>query len=31
MQAKIREALNCLHAAESYVRQLLVSNYEPPF
>ena len=31
MQAKIREALNCLQAAESYLRQLLVSNYEPPF
>ena len=31
MQAKIREALNCLHTTESYLRQLLVSNYEPPF
>ena len=31
MQAKAREALNCLQAAETYVRQLLVSNYEPPF
>ena len=31
MQAKIREALNCLQAAQTYVRQLLVSNYEPPF
>ena len=31
MQAKIREALNCLQAAQTYVRQLLVSTYEPPF
>ena len=31
MQAKVREALNCLQAAQTYVRQLLVSNYEPPF
>ena len=31
MQVKIREALNCLEAAETHVRQLLVSTYEPPF
>ena len=31
MQVKIREALNCLEAAQTYVRQLLVSTYEPPF
>ena len=31
VQAKVREALNCLQAAQNYVRQLLVSNYEPPF
>ena len=31
MQVKIREALNCLEAAQTHVRQLLVSTYEPPF
>ena len=31
MQSKLREALNCLQAAETHVRQLLVHNYEPPF
>ncbi len=31
MQARVRELLNCLQAAETYVRRLLVSNYEPPF
>ena len=31
VQAKIREALNCLHTTDSYLRQLLASNYEPPF
>ena len=31
MQVKAREALNCLKAAEDYVRQLLLSDYEPPF
>ena len=31
MQVKIREALNCLEAAQTHVRQLLVSTYDPPF
>ena len=31
MQAKVREVLNCLQAAENYVRRLLVSTYEPPY
>ena len=31
MQAKVRELLNCLQAAENYVRRLLVSDYVPPF
>jgi hypothetical protein len=31
VQAKLQEALNCLQAAQDYVRRLLVSTYEPPF
>ncbi len=31
MQARIREALNCLQAAEEQVRRLLVSNYDPGY
>jgi len=29
MQAKIQEALNCLHAAEAYAKRLLVNTYDP--
>ncbi len=29
VQAKIREVLNCLQAAEDYVKRLLVNTYEP--
>ena len=31
MQSKIREALNCLEAAQGHMRQLLFNNYETPF
>jgi hypothetical protein len=31
VQAKVQEALNCLHAAEEYTKRLLVSTYQPPF
>ncbi len=31
IQAKVQEALNCLHAAEEYARRLLVNTYQPPF
>ena len=31
MQAKARELLNCLQAAQTYVQRLLVSTYNPPF
>ena len=31
MQVKIRETLNCLEAAQTHVRQLLVDTYIPPF
>jgi hypothetical protein len=31
MQAKLQEAMNCLHAAEEHARRLLVNKYEPPF
>ncbi len=31
MQIKVRELLNCLQAAQTYVLRLLVSTYEPPF
>ena len=31
MQSKIREALNCLEAAQAHMRQLLFSNYDLPF
>jgi hypothetical protein len=31
VQAKLQEALNCLQAAQDYVRRLLVNTYEPPY
>jgi len=31
MQAKLQDAVNCLHAAEEHARRLLVNTYEPPF